>query len=161
VSVDQVGGVAGLLVPGDEVNIMVPIEIENIDEVLEQAGPPADPEDPVWVLDSRYEMLYQKVHILAIGSLTEQLPGEDAATAEEGEDAAAQQASGLITFNVPPDAAQTIATAQLNADLYLSLVPVDYEPEVVEGPPLFIETLPGQDADQLTPYGPDADGRGE
>lgn len=164
ISVDQISGVAGLLVPGDEVNIMVPIEIENIEEVAEPLLAGLDPEDSAWVLQNRYEMLYQKVHILAIGSLTEQIPGETGTAegdADQAEAAEAEQASGLITFNVPTEAAQLIATATLDADLYLSLVPVEYEPAVVEAPPLVLETLPGQDADQLTPYGPDADGQGE
>jgi Flp pilus assembly protein CpaB len=160
VDVDQTRGAAGLLVPGDEVNIMVPIQIENIEEAVEALPEPPDPEDPAWLIADRYEMLYQQVHILAIGTLTEQLPGEDVSEdPDAAADSEAQQQSGLITFNVPADAGQLIATAALSADIYLQLVPIDYVPAPVPPPPLTMQVLPGQDPELLTPYGPDANGR--
>jgi pilus assembly protein CpaB len=160
ISVDQVGSVAGLLVPGDEVNMMVAVDIDPEDlEALPEQPPP---DQLVFQFERRYEMLYQKVHILAVGTATESLPGEEVAA--EGEEEQTTGDTGLITFNVPPEAAQLIATAHLTSTIYLSLVPTDYDPvEIgpVEPIPPFLENLPGQNADQLTPYGPDGNGGGD
>jgi Flp pilus assembly protein CpaB len=163
VNVDEVAGVAGLLVPGDEVNIMVEVGFEDPEEVLGAQGTPVDPANPLLVVAPRYEMLYQKVHIIAVGRTTQQLPGESVDESETG--SSTREDTGLITFNVPPEAAQYIATFAYgdieNSGVYLSLVPVDYEPEPVPAPPLGVEELPGQNPDILTPYGPDDTGRGE
>lgn len=149
VSADAVNGVAGFLVPGDEVNMMLALQVENSAEAPEVNAIP--PGDVAWITDNRYEMLYQKVHILAIGDTVELQPGEEPPEEESA-------GGGLVTFNVPVDAAQLIATAQLSSTLYLSLVPEDYEPAPVEPPDLVIDVLPGQDPEQLTPYGPDGSG---
>jgi pilus assembly protein CpaB len=162
VSVDQVASVAGLLVPGDEVNMMVAVELdqEDLDSLPEQP----QPGDLPILFDKRYEMLYQRVHILAVGTTTQSLPGEDTSTNGDEQQQQNQGDTGLITFNVPADAAQLIATAQLTSSLYLSLVPNDYDPKEV-GPvePIdpFVLTLPGQDPAKLTPYGPDENGGNE
>ena len=81
-----------------------------------------------------------------MGENTVLAPGE---TAPEEETAN----SGLLTFNVPPVAAQWIAAAQQGGGVYMTLVGPDYTPEPLvaidpNGP------LPGEDAGQLTPYGP-------
>jgi len=138
VSVDQVRGVAGFLVPGDEVNIMV----------FQEGGGEAEAGDTA-VFTSTARYLYQKVQILAVGQNTLLAPGEQTATA----DAAAASGSGLITFNVPPIAAQYIASAQNGGGMYLSLVADDYQPRPL--PPLdpAFATLPGESG-ELTPYGP-------
>jgi pilus assembly protein CpaB len=146
ISVDQVRGVAGLLVPGDVVNILV--GAENPDAAAEATGQAGDaaPGDAVYTSTARY--LYQKVQILAIGQSKELQPGETAETNPDGSVVAPQ--SGLITFAVPPDAAQRIASV---SDYYLTLVPEDYQPR--ELPPLDTsERLPGEDPAVLTPYGP-------
>jgi pilus assembly protein CpaB len=136
VSVDQVRGVAGFLVPGDEVNLMVADTNKTIDGVLTQT--------------QRY--LYQKVQILAVGQSTLLSPGEQTATSGSGSSAPANSNSGLITFNVPPEAAQWIASAQSSGGLYMSLVADDYAPKPL--PPIESgATLPGESG-QLTPYGP-------
>lgn len=135
VSVDQIRGVGGFLVPGDEVNIMVfPTPAE---------GSAA----PIIGTPARY--LYQKVQILAVGSNTLLAPGEEASTT------AATTDSGVITFNVPPDAALWLATAQNTGGMYFSLVAEDYVPKEI--PPIdgAAATLPGEDPAQLTPYGPE------
>jgi pilus assembly protein CpaB len=144
VSVDDVRGVAGFLVPGDEVNLMVFPE-----------GAAAGAEGgstALFASTGRY--LYQKVQILAVGQSTLLAPGEETATAANGTPAAAAGGSGLITFNVPPEAAQYIATAQQGGGLYMSLVADDYQPRPL--PPLdpALATLPGEDPAELTPYGP-------
>ncbi len=137
ISVDQVRGVAGFLVPGDEVNLMV---------FQDNAAAGADGA----VVTSTARYLYQKVQILAVGQSTLLSPGEQSATTGT---AAAATNSGLITFNVPPEAAQWIASAQNGGGLYLSLVADDYVPKPL--PPIdpAVTTLPGESG-ELTPYGP-------
>ena len=95
VSVDQVRGVAGLLVPGDKVDIMV----------AEGAS---------------QRLLYQNVEVIAIGTTAAPQAGDTAAATNPG--------SGLITFAVPPAAAQRIVFAAQNGGLYLALVPPDNQP---------------------------------
>jgi pilus assembly protein CpaB len=139
ISVDQVRGVAGLLVPGDEVNIL-----------LTGAGDPAavEGEEAAPYEPARY--LYQRVPIIAIGRSAVPQPGETV------DPAAAQAEGGLITFAVPADAAQRIASVDPGS-IYLSLVPPDYE--AVPLPPIDPnEFLPAEDGNVLTPFGPS--GRG-
>lgn len=141
ISIDQVRGVAGLLVPGDHVNMLV------------TTG--ADPNAPtdagsIFTRPARY--LFQKVQILAIGQNRQLQPGESAPTNPDGT-AATTSASGLLTFALPADAAQRIASIDGSA-FYLTLVPKDYRPEPI-GPLDLNAPLPGETAGELTPYGPD------
>ena len=102
VQVDQVRGVAGLLVPGDKVNILV-----------------GD--------GGAQRFLFQNVNIIAIGTTAAPQAGESAAAANPG--------SGIITFAVPPLAAEKIALASGGGGgLYLTLVPPDNQP--VQVPPV-------------------------
>ena len=151
--------VAGLLEPGDFVNIMTTyaapgvVEEDNGNEVLTPEGGEETAEDEAtgrqstgtFVSDAA--MVYQKAEILAIGTA---LP----ATVEvaEGEEAPAA-AGGLITLAVPVEVAQVLHGL---GGFYLTLVSPDYEPWPV--PPLdFTEfLLPGERCDLLTPYGPPA-----
>jgi pilus assembly protein CpaB len=145
ISVDQVKGVAGLLVPGDYVNILVG------SETGEQVGEDGQPVGPATggVYSTPHRYLYQKVQILAVGQTRRLEPGETAATNPDGTQAVAS--SGLLTFAVPAEAAQRIASV---TDVYLSLVPRDYVPEPL--PPIDPgEPVPGEDPAQLTPYGPE------
>ena len=98
VSVDQVRGVAGLLVPGDKVDIMV------------ANGP-------------NMQMLFQNVNILFIGTTAAPEAGET--------EAVAPTTSNLITFAVPPLAAQKIVQAASAGGIYLALVPPDNQPTPV------------------------------
>jgi pilus assembly protein CpaB len=139
ISVDQVRGVAGLLVPGDEVNILV-------NQSAVEA--PVEGELPsLYTQPARY--LYQRVPILAIGRSAVPQPGETV------DPAAAQAGGGTITFAVPAAAAQRIASVDAGS-IYLSLVPPDYEP--VPLPPLpgpqDEPDLPAEDGNVLTPFGP-------
>jgi pilus assembly protein CpaB len=113
VSVDNVHGVAGLLTPGDKVNMMV-------------AGP-----------DGKQHFLFQNVNILFIGTTAAPQPGETQATATA--------ASSLITFAVPPQAAEKIV--QAGGGIYLTLVPPDNQPVPV--PPVGPNDLL---SGPLTPY---------
>jgi len=139
ISVDQVRGVAGLLVPGDFVNILV-------------TTTPAEGTAPGSVYSQPARYLFQKVQILAVGQTRALQPGETVATNPDGSPADVTS-SGMLTFAVPADAAQKIASTEAGS-FYLTLVPKDYQPEPL--PPLDpAAPLPGEDASRLTPYGPD------
>jgi len=115
VSVDQVHGVAGLLTPGDKVNMMI------------QGA------------DGKERFLFQNVNILFIGSTAAPQPGET--------QAAAPTASNMITFAVPPLAAEKIVLASNGGGIYLTLVPPDNQP--VSVPPVDPNSLT---SGPLTPY---------
>ena len=76
ISVDQVHGVAGLLVPGDFVNMLVVVE-----EVDAEGTPTPQSGEVVYKSPARY--MYQKVQILAVGQTRKLEPGETAATNAE------------------------------------------------------------------------------
>jgi pilus assembly protein CpaB len=144
VAVDQVRGAAGLLVPGDEVNILV--NVEGLEDA-EAEGSEGEPTGPAGTYAQPARYLYQRVPIIAVGRSAVPQPGETVDST-----AAADTGSGTITFAVPPEAAQRIASVD-PAAIYLSLVPPDYAP--VPLPPFDLaESLPGEDAARLTPFGP-------
>jgi len=154
VSVDQIRGVAGLLVPGDFVNLLV---TGATGEAV--AAPPGEEGvDPAAVASAGVyaqpaRALFQKVQILAIGQTRKLEPGETAATNADGTAAAAGTGTGLVTFVVPFEAARQIASVE-GASFYMTLVARDYQPTVL--PPLDTGAgLPGETDAQLTPYGPD------
>ncbi len=155
ISVDQVRGVAGLLVPGDFVNVLLAdggSTLGNESDVpVDAEGNPVPTENEVNIApDARY--LYQKVQILAIGTQRTLQPGDEpVATNPDGSPIV--QNTGLLTLAVPADAAQWIASAS-QGQLYLTLVSKDYLPQTV-GPIAPSPTLPAENPDQLTPYGPD------
>jgi pilus assembly protein CpaB len=100
VSVDQVHGVAGLIQPGDKVDILVDLQGD-----LETS-------------------LYQLVPVLAVGTTLVPAPGASSATRQTK---AAVHAKNVITFAVPPAAAARIAAASsggegVTGSLYLTLV---------------------------------------
>jgi Flp pilus assembly protein CpaB len=174
IQVEQVQGVGGFIVPGDEVNLMVFQNNDNIKEKLASEageGPvnipdlgdviaPLPPENIVrnggaqWVLmEKTARVLYQKVQVLAVGQNQLLAPGESTGTTDETTTANTQNNTGLITFNVPPKAAQWIATwTQLEGGFYLSLVGKDYVPRPLAPLPIVTDTLPGEKAEELTPY---------
>jgi Flp pilus assembly protein CpaB len=144
IAVDAVHGVAGFLVPGDEVNIMAKGS---------DAPAPADGETDASgtttaFISSSYRYLYQQVQILAVGSNVLLAPGE---TVPEGSTAAS---GGLITFNVPSVAAQWIASTAEGGGLYLTLVGPDYKAVAIPPLPTTFPLLPGEDPEVLTPCGP-------
>ncbi len=184
ISVDQVRGVGGFLVPGDEVNMMVFQDNASIKSAIESpktgdaatsksliAPPdlkPGIPEldadnylkgGPQWIIlgkTARY--LYQKVKIIAVGSNTLLSAGEQAQTTSTNGQPAAASNSGLLTLQVPADAAQWIAGGQ-DAGYYLSLVPKDYAPSnKLQALPVLVNQLPGEDPGKLTPYYADPQG---
>lgn len=134
ISIDQVRGVAGLLVPGDFVNLLVTA-----------AGAGGE----VYTQPARY--LFQKVQILAVGQTRKLEPGETAVTNVDGTPSTAT-ASGMLTFALPAEAAQRIASVEPGG-FYLTLVPKDYQPTPLA--PLDVDApLPGESSGELTPYGP-------
>lgn len=151
ISVDQVRGVAGLLVPGDFVNVLLTDGANQLggeDGVDAEGNPVADAGGTI-APDARY--LYQKVQILAIGQQRELQPGETVTTNPDGSPVV--QSTGLLTLAVPVDAAQWIASAS-TGQLYLTLVSKDYTPVPVS-PIAPSPSLPAENPDQLTPYGPE------
>lgn len=143
ISIDQVRGVAGLLVPGDFVNMLVTGTVAT-------GGGSAQGGAGVFTQPARY--LFQKVQILAVGQTRKLAPGESAPTNPDGTPATATGSSGLLTFALPALAAQQIASVSAGS-FYLTLVPKDYQPTPLT--PLDLNaSLPGEAADKLTPYGP-------
>jgi pilus assembly protein CpaB len=123
VSVDQTRGVAGLVVPGDRVNLM-------IDDPRAGGGEGRQPK----------VILYQNVQVLFVGQEAAPQPGETAAPELTA-------TSGLLTFAVPQEAASRIAYVG-GEGLYLTLVPPDNT--AIPVPAINADNLIDDD---LTPYG--------
>ncbi len=145
-SFNEVSGAAGLIVPGDYVNVLT-TDTDTVSGGEEGAAAPSGGQP------ARY--VYQKVQVLAVDYLT---VGATASAPAQGADPAAPPTStanvrkGLITFIVPPKAAQVLASIPPNT-LYVSLVGKDYKPvpmDIVD-----LSTMPAEDPGQLTPYGPE------
>ncbi|NLV54404.1 MAG: hypothetical protein GXY13_02200 [Acidimicrobiales bacterium] len=168
ISVDQVHGVAGVLQPGDYVNIMATdlCEVEGVGAGAGGSGgtegtegeeqEAADDQECRWGEDvlfgSQARVVYQKVQVLAVGQTPVPLPGESTTAAEGEEASAGAQNTGLITFIVPAEAAQRIASLRPET-IYLALVARDYTP-VPQGPIDPASPLPAENPADLTPYGP-------
>ncbi len=139
ISVDQIHGVAGFLVAGDEVNMTV-------DEV-----PPSPTRRP-----TRRACTSRRSRT----TCTRRCSSWPWATSPPSSPVRrrppppAGSSSGILTFEVPPDAVPYIEAAQETGSIYLSLVTADYAPRVIPAVPFDIPTLPGEDGNQLTPYGP-------
>ncbi|MET0904212.1 MAG: RcpC/CpaB family pilus assembly protein, partial [Acidimicrobiales bacterium] len=147
ISIDQVRGVAGLLVPGDFVNILV------TGAAASEGGAAAEGQGGADVYTQPARFLFQKVQILAIGQSRQLEPGETAATNPDGTPAATTAGAGLITFVLPAEAAQQIASVP-GESFYFTLVARDYQPTAI--PPLDVNApLPGETGSELTPYGPE------
>jgi Flp pilus assembly protein CpaB len=152
-SLDEVRGVAGLIVPGDYVNILV----MKFAEVQAGGGGGEATEgqegNPAIVSDFQARYLYQKVQVLAVDYLT--VGDSNAAAAGGSEPAAAAPADvqkGMITLIVPAAATQILASIPPE-NIYLSLVGKDYEP--VPSGEIDIAPLPSDDPSRITPYGPE------
>ena len=144
-SVDNIRGVGGLIVPGDFVNMML-VPPGCTEQVAEGETTETTTVDQINTAPlpvcARY--LYQAVRILFVGQTPVPLPGEAPAASGGG---------GVLTLAVPSDAAQVVASLP-EGQVYLTLLPADYVPEPLPAqPPL--EVLPGEDQTRLTPYGPE------
>lgn len=135
VNLDQVHAVANFPQAGDKVNLLVLLDATQAAAsgltITGGPGGSGNQKDQ----GNAIRMLYQNVEILAVG-----------ATAEASPTAGIAGGSGLITFVVPPDAAQRIAL--VGSQLYLTLVPKNYQP--VQIPPVDYRSL--FTTDGLTPY---------
>jgi Flp pilus assembly protein CpaB len=164
ISVTNVQGVAGLIVPGDFVNIMVTnLASQPLGEGGAgggsgggaAAGMCGDTPIPDGAQASDYlfcqqaVVLMQKVEVLAVGTNAVPTPGASTGT----ETTTPPTDTGLLTFIVPMESAQMIASVP-PGNFYLALVAKDYSPT----PTKRIEPnapLPSENPEQLTPYGPD------
>lgn len=163
-TVDPNKGVAHLIEPGDFVNVMVekkwdapfweeepPIDLTpaakaELEAILAENDATRPLISDIYGTDARF--VYQKAEVLAVGdALTPDL-GEQVPV--EGEEPQTQNKS-LVTLMVPPEAAQTILNVGRD-NLYLTLVPDDYEPRAIQPLDLTTQVLPGEDDDRLTPY---------
>ncbi len=141
ISVDQTRGVAGLVVPGDIVDMIV---------IAERVGPEAEglPEGTT----GEAHLLYQNLEVLAVGqSAAPDIGAASDQAAEEADAAAQNQFSGFLTLSVPRDAAMRIALVASEApeSIYLALAPKGNTPLPL--PPLPQEEL--FNTPDLTPYG--------
>ena len=150
VSVDLQRSVAGLVQPGDFVNLMVDTKPVQATPLPTQN---ANSETPTTVAGGDIPgaaYLFQKVKVLAIGrdvGTTVAAPAADGAAATP---TTAPPTSDLVTLQVPPEAAPLIAAASTK-NIRLVLVRPDYQPRPV--PNMFLEpdqALPGERG--LSPY---------
>jgi hypothetical protein len=178
ISVDQTRGVAGVIVPGDFVNILVQPEsgyCKKPDEggkitIEAPKGAIITKPDPGQIVQGQNadggtnicnpaRFLYQAARVLFVDRTAVPQPGEitSSGTNSATPTGAAQTSvnTGLITLEVPPQAALLIASITPE-ELYLTLLPQNYSPEAIPKLDPFPATgnLPGEDKDQLTPYGP-------
>lgn len=157
ISVDDVRGVAGLIVPGDLVNVMTTRDCAGEADASAPEGAPADPAVDV-ALDTALRVcqqaryVFQAASVLFVDNNPVLQPGEAATTNADGTAVAAIN-TGLITLQVPPAAAQYLASVPADS-FYLTLLPEQYTPGALPplGPNLVV--LPGEDPAQLTPCGP-------
>ncbi len=147
IQVDQVRGVAGLIEPGDYVNVMATAVSE-----VDADGNPVAGDNVLFGAQARY--IFQKAEVLAVDQNALPQAGRTAEAAAANGEAAAPAAtnSGLITLIVPVRAAQYIASLEPSA-VYLTLVASDYVPvpqEQIDAG----AAIPAEDPSMLTPYGP-------
>jgi Flp pilus assembly protein CpaB len=148
ITVDEAAGVAGLVQPGDNINILANYcgvstggagggGEESDTCALQRNG--ASGSGAV-TLGTPSSYLFQGVKVLAVGQSLGQPVA--AAPAAEGDAATATTApptvSPLITVQLPPDQAQLLASLR-SASLYLTLNRPDYQPVPVP----FTNSLPG------------------
>ncbi len=164
VTTDPQRGVAGLLVPSDEVNLLVfdtPAGFADTQQNASVGDEPANGQQQTTqtsageqkgksALTSRARVLYQKVQILAIGQSAKLEPGEQK---DPNKPANTGDNVNLVTFNVPMDAALWIASAANSGSaVYMALVPEDYKASQIQKIPDTVDELPGEQQGVLTPY---------
>lgn len=165
ISLDNVRSVGGFLTPGDDVNILInATQATSLD--ANEAAPPPLPDGSTCIPELAYFcgdainpafFLYQKVNILAVGNLAQLQPGESTTNEDGTSTTTTNESPGVITFNVPPDAAAVIASVAPE-NIYLTLVAKEYVPSaewaVKTNDLRASDLLPGEDPAVLTPYGP-------
>jgi hypothetical protein len=170
ISVDSIKGVAGVIVPGDFVNILVQPESATcpagditggkgeIVSGLDPARQPSTGNDNKVTICNPARYLYQAAKVLLVDKQAVPQPGEVGTNANGtttgGQATSTTANTGLITLELPPQAAQLIASLDPTT-FYLTLLPQKYTPTALPQLDPFPAVLPGEDATQLTPYGPD------
>jgi Flp pilus assembly protein CpaB len=152
VPVDGVRGLSGYLQGGDLVNILVTAGGGEGAATLPTETPGIDPVATPYANSARY--FYQKVRVLAVGQSVEPLPGEPVQESDGTE--AEPTLGGTVVLLVPAEAAQRLAAVD-PGDLYFTLIPDDWAQKPIgpiTQPELDGAVLPGEDGNQLTPYGP-------
>ena len=164
--IEQMRAVGGYLQPGDQVNMMILHDnltcggnVDQADEPTEETEPaPVTPGAGLEALDeeayctfqqpARY--FYQQIEILAIGARQTLQAGQTSETALTPQ-------GGTITFMVPNEAAQLLASVSPGS-VYLTLLPDGYEAETMRA--LTLELMEGPTPAEIpgcrTPYGRDA-----
>ncbi len=179
IQVDDVRGVAGLIVPGDYVNMMALYDDLCEEEAADGAeGAPVEEgggvsrfpaggirnpptgvagEEQALAVCTPATVVYQEVQVLFVDRSPVPLPGEASAETVNADGTTTAAATvvdtGLLTLAVPPEAAQLIASIPREA-WYLTLLPTSYTPGPIPDFDPFYELLPGENPALLTPYGP-------
>lgn len=161
ISVDQAAGVAGLVQPGDNVNILAQYCPSTGGSggggcPLARNGAPTAGNGASLGSPSSY--LFQGVKVLAVGqSLGQPVAASAPADPSAPTTTAAPQQSPLITVQLPPNEAQLLASLR-DASLYLTLNRPDYVP----APMPFVNSLPnlpGETGQATYPPTPGATGQ--
>lgn len=153
ISVDDAAGVAGLIQPGDSINIMANVALQaegseaSAEEGLFRRLPVDTGDDFQFSKPSVYA--FQNVKVLAIGQ-TLGVPVAQSADGAPVEEAPIES-NGLITVQLPPDKAVLLASMR-NSGLYLTLNRPDYEPV----PSPLVSNVPELPGETGTPTYPDA-----
>jgi Flp pilus assembly protein CpaB len=149
ISVDEAAGVAGLIQPGDLINIMATVGDDENSEIFRARA--AELGGDPFVLTSPSVLALQAVKVLAVG----QSLGQPVAATEEGEETPPPPTNtGLITVQLPPEQAVLLASIR-NSSLYLTLNRPDYETTPIP----FVDLLPNfPGSEGVSPYPAEADG---
>jgi Flp pilus assembly protein CpaB len=170
ISVDPTRGVAGVIQPGDTVNILVvpktfycaqdtttPGTERSVVSQLDGGQQPGIPSQGGLAYCNPARYVYQGAKVLFVDKTAIPQPGEitstGTSTATPSGTVQTSVNTGLITLEVPAKAAQVIASIAPE-DIYLTLLPQNYTPEALPKLDQFPAVLPGEDPSQLTPYGP-------
>jgi Flp pilus assembly protein CpaB len=158
ISSDQTKSVAGLITQGDYVNLTLVGDCTmGSDGKLQVTSGGAAVTDTSGGATGAAALtipcaapIYQKVRILGIGrSLGTGVSTPVATPGEAAPPTTVAPTSDLITFEVPPEAAQVISS--VNGNIYMTLVRKDYVPHEIPITPYAVSPTPGA----LTPYGGD------
>jgi Flp pilus assembly protein CpaB len=144
IGVDNIQGVNGFVEAGDRINIIVTLTAP-IEQIAEDviASETLTPEE-LKALQAELEQgiisrfVLQGLPVLAVG--TEIRADEDAdqtvtvtTVAVEGEEAAQQNETGILTLEVTPEEAERIAYTFATGTVWLTLVPEDFVPVPTDG----------------------------
>lgn len=161
INVDQAAGVAGLVQPGDNVNILATYCSVGAQAGAAEGGGQgqcslsrANGSTGEVTLGSPASYLFQGVKVMAVGQQLGSPVAASSTPAEGGAGAAPETTapptqSPLITVQLPPDQAKLLVSLR-SADLYLTLNRPDYTPV----PMPFTNTLPQLPGEAGTPLYP-------